>query len=94
MSVGDEEERQAFRSKGIPVIFQDELEERGDSEPVHKSPVIMREEKPPLLPPAPDYRGAADDAPYRPPPPFAATRTPPRPKATPTYRKPPPYVPP
>ncbi|KAJ8717840.1 hypothetical protein PYW07_005770 [Mythimna separata] len=93
MSVGDEEERQAFRSKGIPVIFQDELEERGDSEPVHKSPVIMREEKPPLLPPAPDYRGA-DDAPYRPPPPFAASRTPPRPKATPTYRKPPPYVPP
>lgn len=56
MSVGDEEERQAFRSKGIPVIFQDELEERGDAEPVHKSPVIMREEKPPLLPPAPDYR--------------------------------------
>ncbi|PZC83796.1 hypothetical protein B5X24_HaOG206953 [Helicoverpa armigera] len=93
MSVGDEEERQAFRSKGIPVIFQDELEERGDAEPVHKSPVIMREEKPPLLPPAPDYR-AHDDAPYRPPPPFAASRTPPRPKATPTYRKPPPYVPP
>lgn len=56
MSVGDEEERQAFRSKGIPVIFQDELEERADTEPVHKSPVIMREEKPPLLPPAPDYR--------------------------------------
>ncbi|KAJ2948541.1 hypothetical protein O0L34_g7794 [Tuta absoluta] len=94
MSVGDEEERQAFRSKGIPVIFQDELEERGDSEPVHKSPVIMREEKPPLLPPAPDYRSGSEDAPYRPPPPFAASRTPPRPKATPTYRKPPPYVPP
>ncbi|CAH2042303.1 unnamed protein product, partial [Iphiclides podalirius] len=93
MSVGDEEERQAFRSKGIPVIFQDELEERADAEPVHKSPVIMREEKPPLLPPAPDYRGG-EDAPYRPPPPFAASRTPPRPKATPTYRKPPPYVPP
>ncbi|XP_039758900.1 dystroglycan isoform X2 [Pararge aegeria] len=93
MSVGDEEERQAFRSKGIPVIFQDELEERADAEPADKSPVIMREEKPPLLPPAPDYRGG-DDAPYRPPPPFAASRTPPRPKATPTYRKPPPYVPP
>lgn len=92
MSVGDEEERQAFRSKGIPVIFQDELEERADAEPADKSPVIMREEKPPLLPPAPDYRG--DDAPYRPPPPFAPSRTPPRPKATPTYRKPPPYVPP
>ncbi|VVC94023.1 unnamed protein product [Leptidea sinapis] len=93
MSVGDEEERQAFRSKGIPVIFQDELEERTDTEPVDKSPVIMREEKPPLLPPAPDYRNG-EDAPYRPPPPFAASRTPPRPKATPTYRKPPPYVPP
>ncbi|CAG5055664.1 unnamed protein product, partial [Parnassius apollo] len=93
MSVGDEEERQAFRSKGIPVIFQDELEERADAEPVHKSPVIMREEKPPLLPPAPEYR-SGEDAPYRPPPPFAASRTPPRPKATPTYRKPPPYVPP
>ncbi|CAK1551491.1 unnamed protein product [Leptosia nina] len=93
MSVGDEEERQAFRSKGIPVIFQDELEERTDTEPVDKSPVIMREEKPPLLPPAPEYRNG-EDAPYRPPPPFAASRTPPRPKATPTYRKPPPYVPP
>ncbi|XP_022823443.1 dystroglycan isoform X1 [Spodoptera litura] len=95
MSVGDEEERQAFRSKGIPVIFQDELEERGEAEAAHKSPVIMRDEKPPLLPPAPDYR-ASDDAPYRPPPPFAAARTPQpaRPKATPTYRKPPPYVPP
>ncbi|KAM3963280.1 LOW QUALITY PROTEIN: dystroglycan [Aphomia sociella] len=93
MSVGDEEERQAFRSKGIPVIFQDELEERADTEPAHKSPVIMREEKPPLLPPAPDYRGG-EDVPYRPPPPFPASRTPPRPKATPTYRKPPPYVPP
>ncbi|CAH0590361.1 unnamed protein product [Chrysodeixis includens] len=93
MSVGDEEERQAFRSKGIPVIFQDELEERGEAEAAHKSPVIMREEKPPLLPPAPHYR-ASDAAPYRPPPPFAASRTPPRPKATPTYRKPPPYVPP
>ncbi|XP_026495490.1 dystroglycan 1 isoform X6 [Vanessa tameamea] len=93
MSVGDEEERQAFRSKGIPVIFQDELEERADAEPADKSPVIMREEKPPLLPPAPDYR-SGEDAPYRPPPPFAASRTPPRPKATPTYRKPPPYVPP
>ncbi|XP_059060908.1 dystroglycan 1 isoform X2 [Achroia grisella] len=93
MSVGDEEERQAFRSKGIPVIFQDELEERADTEPAHKSPIIMREEKPPLLPPAPDYRGG-EDVPYRPPPPFPASRTPPRPKATPTYRKPPPYVPP
>ncbi|CAH0695832.1 unnamed protein product [Spodoptera exigua] len=95
MSVGDEEERQAFRSKGIPVIFQDELEERGEAEAAHKSPVIMRDEKPPLLPPAPDYR-ASEDAPYRPPPPFAAARTPQpaRPKATPTYRKPPPYVPP
>ncbi|XP_045452304.1 dystroglycan 1 [Melitaea cinxia] len=93
MSVGDEEERQAFRSKGIPVIFQDELEERADAEPADKSPVIMREEKPPLLPPAPEYR-SGEDAPYRPPPPFAASRTPPRPKATPTYRKPPPYVPP
>ncbi|XP_032520164.2 dystroglycan 1 isoform X2 [Danaus plexippus] len=92
MSVGDEEERQAFRSKGIPVIFQDELEERVETEPGDKSPVIMREEKPPLLPPTPDYRN--EDAPYRPPPPFAASRTPPRPKATPTYRKPPPYVPP
>lgn len=40
-----------------------------------------------------DFR-SGEDAPYRPPPPFAASRTPPRPKATPTYRKPPPYVPP
>lgn len=49
MNVGDEDERQSFRNKGIPVIFQDELEERPD--PGNKSPVIMKEEKPPLPPP-------------------------------------------
>lgn len=101
MSVGDEDERQTFRSKGIPVIFQDELDER--PEPTNKSPVIMKEEKPPL--PPPEYqRGAplattallsdTEDTLYQPPPPFTTSRDSARPKPTPTYRMPPPYVPP
>lgn len=48
--VGDEEERRSFRSKGIPVIFQDELDEK--PEMGNKSPVILKDEKPPLLPPS------------------------------------------
>ncbi|KAL1114846.1 hypothetical protein AAG570_007670, partial [Ranatra chinensis] len=101
MSVGDEDERQSFRSKGIPVIFQDELDER--PEPTNKSPVIMKEEKPPL--PPPEYqRGPplattallsdTEDSLYQPPPPFTSSRDAARPKPTPTYRMPPPYVPP
>ncbi|XP_029165406.1 dystroglycan isoform X1 [Nylanderia fulva] len=106
MSVSEQDdERQSFRSKGIPVIFQDELEEKPD--PGNKSPVILKEEKPPL--PPPEYQKAEDGAdvpmlskenseePYQPPPPFATNRDTNRqnrPKPTPTYRKPPPYVPP
>lgn len=48
MELGDEEERKSFRSKGIPVIFQDELDEK--PEIITKSPVILKDEKPPLLP--------------------------------------------
>ncbi|XP_054279195.1 uncharacterized protein LOC128997581 [Macrosteles quadrilineatus] len=94
MSVGSEDERQSFRSKGIPVIFQDELEER--PEPANKSPVIMKEEKPPLPPPEYHQRTAllSDTEAYQPPPPFPLSRDSGRPKPTPTYRKPPPYVPP
>ncbi|KAF6216608.1 hypothetical protein GE061_000952 [Apolygus lucorum] len=101
MSVGDEDDRQTFRSKGIPVIFQDELDER--PEPTNKSPVIMKEEKPPLPPPE-YHRGPplattallsdTEDSPYQPPPPFTTSRDSARPKPTPTYRMPPPYVPP
>jgi len=47
---GDEEERKSFRTKGIPVIFQDEFEEK--PEIGNKSPVILKDEKPPLLPPS------------------------------------------
>ncbi|KAK0080102.1 hypothetical protein PV326_008336 [Microctonus aethiopoides] len=107
MSVSEhDDERQSFRSKGIPVIFQDELEEKPD--PGNKSPVILKEEKPPL--PPPEYQKGAEDGadqpmlpkenseePYQPPPPFARTsdnNRQNRPKPTPTYRKPPPYVPP
>uniref|UniRef100_A0A1B0GP65 Dystroglycan 1 n=1 Tax=Phlebotomus papatasi TaxID=29031 RepID=A0A1B0GP65_PHLPP len=50
MELGDEEERRSFRSKGIPVIFQDELDEK--PEIGNKSPVILKDEKPPLLPPS------------------------------------------
>lgn len=49
-AAGDEEERRAFRSKGIPVIFQDELDEK--PEIGNKSPIILKDEKPPLLPPS------------------------------------------
>lgn len=44
-----EDERQTFRNKGIPVIFQDEIDEKPDSGT--KAPVILKEEKPPLAPP-------------------------------------------
>lgn len=63
MNVGDEDERQSFRNKGIPVIFQDELEERPD--PGNKSPVIMKEEKPPL--PPPEYQRGEPEQPVSPP---------------------------
>lgn len=63
MNVGDEDERQSFRNKGIPVIFQDELEERPD--PGNKSPVIMKEEKPPL--PPPEYQRGEPEQPASPP---------------------------
>lgn len=56
MELGDEEERKSFRSKGIPVIFQDELDEK--PEIVTKSPVILKDEKPPLLP---KYNGLNND---------------------------------
>lgn len=63
MNIGDEDERQSFRNKGIPVIFQDELEERPD--PGNKSPVIMKEEKPPL--PPPEYQRGEPEQPASPP---------------------------
>jgi dystroglycan 1 len=56
MELGDEEERKSFRSKGIPVIFQDELDEK--PEILTKSPVILKDEKPPLLP---QYNGLNQD---------------------------------
>lgn len=104
-----------IRSKGIPVIFQDELEERLEVSSGTKSPIIMKEEKPPLPPPdynrdkAETYRPIRsesfksdtyrsqpnattallsdidDTSPYHPPPPI---------RPTPTYRQPPPYLPP
>lgn len=95
-----------FINKGIPIIFADELEDKPDPA---KPPVIMKEERPPLPPPeyprgatpqtgrrAATPRGPdAADTPYQhPTPPFASGRAERRPKAAPTYRQPPPYVPP
>lgn len=40
-----------IRSKGIPVIFQDELGDRLEVSSDTKSPVILKQEKPPLEPP-------------------------------------------
>ncbi|KAK7593099.1 hypothetical protein V9T40_007851 [Parthenolecanium corni] len=102
-TLGDDDDRRTYRNKGIPVIFQDELEER--LEPTNKTPIIMKEEKPPL--PPPEYQKTLpmattallsdfDDPSYQQ---GTVTFTSQadqngRSKATPIYRKPPPYVPP
>uniref|UniRef100_A0A1A9WGL4 Dystroglycan 1 n=1 Tax=Glossina brevipalpis TaxID=37001 RepID=A0A1A9WGL4_9MUSC len=96
MELGDEEERKSFRTKGIPVIFQDELDEK--PEIGNKSPIILKDEKPPLLPPSyntSNMNGDNDVDEYVPPPAVvmgggreARGKSP----ATPSYRKPPPYV--
>ncbi|KQS62479.1 uncharacterized protein Dere_GG22304, isoform C [Drosophila erecta] len=95
MELGDEEERKSFRAKGIPVIFQDEYEEK--PEIGNKSPVILKDEKPPLLPPSyntSNMNGDNDVDDYVPPPSVVVGGREVRGKspATPSYRKPPPYV--
>lgn len=93
-----EEGRHNFGNKGIPVIFQEELEEKPESGT--KVPIILKDEKPPLAPPEYSKSGSLtlhdDSEPYHPPPPFTKPQDGKnwRPKPTPTYRKPPPYVPP
>ncbi|KAK8389932.1 hypothetical protein O3P69_012857 [Scylla paramamosain] len=78
-----------FVSKGIPIIFAEELDDRPDPA---KSPVIMKEEKPPL--PPPEYqRGTSPAASATPPP---ADRR--RPQSgeggddAPSYQPPPPFT--
>ncbi|XP_065087840.1 uncharacterized protein Dg isoform X2 [Ochlerotatus camptorhynchus] len=96
MELGTDEERKSFRSKGIPVIFQDELEEK--PEIGNKSPVILKDEKPPLLPPS--YSSTNNDGDnedvdeYVPPPAMVMGGRESRGKSpvTPSYRRPPPYV--
>lgn len=94
MELGDDDERRSFRSKGIPVIFQDELDEK--PEIVTKSPIIMKEEKPPLLPrygnSGVDDHEDVDE--YHRPQPISMGNRESRGKSpvTPSYRKPPPYV--
>lgn len=95
MELGDEEERKSFRTKGIPVIFQDELDEK--PEIGNKSPIILKDEKPPLLPPSyntSNMNGDNDVDEYVPPPAVVVGGREARGKspATPSYRKPPPYV--
>ncbi|KPU76980.1 uncharacterized protein Dana_GF13572, isoform C [Drosophila ananassae] len=95
MELGDDEERKSFRAKGIPVIFQDEYEEK--PEIGNKSPVILKDEKPPLLPPSyntSNMNGDNDVDEYVPPPAVVVGGREVRGKspATPSYRKPPPYV--
>lgn len=78
-----------FVSKGIPIIFAEELDDRPDPA---KSPVIMKDEKPPL--PPPEYQRGNSPA---------ASSTPPtsdrrRPTSgdvaddTPSYQPPPPFT--
>ena len=96
MSMADE---RTFVSKGIPIIFAEELDDQrgslmgGGNPDDAKSPVIMKEEKPPLPPPP---QTSTDDAPYHPPPPFSSNGAQRnlRPNLPPAYRKPPTYVPP
>ncbi|XP_055535908.1 uncharacterized protein LOC129724776 isoform X2 [Wyeomyia smithii] len=96
MELGTDEERKSFRSKGIPVIFQDELDEK--PEIGNKSPVILKDEKPPLLPPS--YSSTNNDGEnedvdeYVPPPAVVVGGRESRGKSpvTPSYRRPPPYV--
>ncbi|XP_055606975.1 uncharacterized protein LOC129754770 isoform X2 [Uranotaenia lowii] len=96
MELGTDEERKSFRSKGIPVIFQDELDEK--PEIGNKSPVILKDEKPPLLPPS--YSSTNNDGDnedvdeYVPPPAVVMGGRESRGKSpvTPSYRRPPPYV--
>ncbi|XP_036332138.1 uncharacterized protein LOC118743513 isoform X2 [Rhagoletis pomonella] len=95
MELGDEEERRSFRKKNIPVIFQDELDEK--PEIGNKSPIILKDEKPPLLPPSyntSNMNGENDVDEYVPPPAVVVGGREARGKspATPSYRKPPPYV--
>ncbi|KAK9880462.1 hypothetical protein WA026_011708 [Henosepilachna vigintioctopunctata] len=94
-----EEGRQSYGNKGIPVIFQEELDEKPEAGT--KAPAILKDEKPPLAPPEYSKSGSLkfrdDSEPYHPPPPFARgpdNSKQSRPKPAPTYRKPPPYVPP
>ncbi|XP_026677976.1 dystroglycan-like [Diaphorina citri] len=98
-----------IRSKGIPVIFQDELEERLEVSSGTKSPIILKEEKPPL--PPPEYNRdkndfSRDKNDYSRSQPNATTallsdiddtspyHPPPPIRPAPTYRLPPPYSPP
>ncbi|XP_044746043.1 uncharacterized protein LOC123307700 isoform X2 [Coccinella septempunctata] len=94
-----EEGRQSYGNKGIPVIFQEELDEKPEAGT--KAPIILKDEKPPLAPPeyskSSSLKFTDDSEPYHPPPPFTKTQDNgknSRPKPAPTYRKPPPYVPP
>ncbi|KAH8020326.1 hypothetical protein HPB51_000643 [Rhipicephalus microplus] len=97
-----------FINKGIPIIFADELEDKPD--PAKPPVIMKEERPPLPPPEYPrgatpqtgrrtiTPRGAdiADSAaPYQhPTPPFASGHADRRPKAAPTYRQPPPYVPP
>ncbi|MPC70238.1 Dystroglycan [Portunus trituberculatus] len=78
-----------FVSKGIPIIFAEELDDRPDPA---KSPVIMKEEKPPL--PPPEYqRGTSPAATATPPP--ADRRRPHSGEGgddAPSYQPPPPFT--
>lgn len=97
-----------FINKGIPIIFADELEDKPDpaKPPVimkEERPPLPPPEYPRGATPQTGRRAATprgadivdSAAPYQhPTPPFASGRADRRPKAAPTYRQPPPYVPP
>ena len=92
-----------YVSRGVPVIFADELEERVDRR--ETKPLVLSSEKPPQPPAYPaattpmlDSRGEANgagDAPYERPPPVAAPAENNRAgRQAANTRQPPPYVPP
>uniref|UniRef100_A0A915BI89 Peptidase S72 domain-containing protein n=1 Tax=Parascaris univalens TaxID=6257 RepID=A0A915BI89_PARUN len=75
-----------YVSKGLPVVFPEEIPQEDDSATV-ATPMLVREERPPLI------ITQHDNHLYKPPPPLSSTSSPRPRSATTNQRLPPPYVP-
>ncbi|VDK22344.1 unnamed protein product [Anisakis simplex] len=83
-----------YVSKGMPVVFPEEIPQEDEAVTV-ATPMLVREERPPLIiPTTSPHPHFHDNHLYKPPPPLSSTSSPrPRSSAT-NQRLPPPYVPP